>query len=407
MKNHCMYKPLNKIFCYLAAIVLLAVSLYAPAQIRAEEGVSAGKATIDTIIPPGLQDAFDIQVRNLNFALLQNPADSDINHNNHLHIAHYTLENDLRPDIKLSLPHLEITCKPRFELRWQHWREGIDAGDSENENETFIYEWQTQISLFDKIYLSYGREDLQWGPSFLLSPSNPFYTGNGRDYPKQEVDGADYAKFIWAPNQNWTVSLIANIDEGRRDLFYEFKKTYAAKIDYMTDNGFFSLNLAKQEAGETRLGGFCSWNINDASLVYVESSVSRNEVESLLGISYTTTGGSNFHLEYFYNGGGTREQSLLMYLLSLDSEANRESLGRKNYLFAQYYDHDIMDTWSILLRGTYGLDDDSATLLAYSDYNIGDHTQLFASGIIYAGNGSSEFGTLYDYTMMLGVELSF
>jgi len=388
-------------------ILLITAGLYTPLQVQAAENITASETANDQIIPPCLQEAIDIRIRNLTFALLDNPADSDINRHNRMRISRYTLENDLRPDLKLSLPHFEITCKPRLEFRWRHWCEGPDQGESRTNSDLFVYEWQARISLLNKIYLSYGREDLQWGPSFLLSPSNPFYTGNGRNFPKQEVDGADYAKLIWAPDQNWTVSFISNMNEGRRDLFYEFKRTYAAKIDYLRDDGYFSLNLSKQGAGKTRMGGFCSWNINDASLLYAEGSINSDEFEALLGISYTAVNGANFHFEYFYNGGGTRDQPLIPYLLSLDYMANRKSLARQNYLFAQYYDHSLMDDWSILFRGTYGLDDDSATWLVYGDYNISDHAQLFASGNLYAGDGSSEFGALHDYTMMIGIELSF
>jgi len=381
MKNRSLKPTIIRLSCQILTILLVTVGLYTPVTvINAAENPAAPQTANDQIIPPCLQEAIDIQIRNLTFAMLRNPANSDINRNNRMRISRYTLENDLRPDLKLSLPHFEITCKPRFEFRWRHWNEGADQGESRTSSDLFVYEWQARVSLFNKV---------------------------GRNFPKQEVDGADYAKLIWAPDQNWTVSIITNLNEGRRDLFYDFKRTYAAKIDYLKDNGYFSLNLSRQSSGKTRLGGFCSWNVSDAGLLYAEGSVTRDELEALLGISYTAANGANFHLEYFYNGSGTRDPSLVFYLLSLDSTANRESLARKNYLFAQYYDHSLMDDWSILARGTYGLDDDSASWLVYGDYNVGDHTQLFASGNLYTGNGSSEFGALYDYTMMIGIEYSY
>ena len=118
-------------------------------------------------------------------------------------------------------------------------------------------------------------------------------------------------------------------------------------------------------------------------------------------------GGATFNLEYFYNGDGTLDESLLFHIAFLKPDSTRESLWRKNYLFLQYHDHDTMDNWSFLLRGTLGLDDDSYTILAYGDYNLGDHTQLFVSCNFCQGDRESEFGGLVDYSLMIGVELSF
>jgi hypothetical protein len=46
------------------------------------------------------------------------------------------------------------------------------------------------------LYLSYGRENLQWGPSYLFSPSNPFFHDNGRSNPKKEIPGMDFARLV-------------------------------------------------------------------------------------------------------------------------------------------------------------------------------------------------------------------
>lgn len=393
MQKKDLFQPAPIIFCL--------IIVCGPLRVIAADGLATNH------FMESLQKGFSWQLRNLNFALLQNPADSDLNPDNLFEIPRHTLGLDLRPDFKLELSRLKLLYKPRLELRWEHWREGRQKGESESDSDLFVNEWQVQIEPLSNLFLSYGREDLQWGPAFLISPSNPFFTDNGRNHPKIEVAGADYGKLIWILGRRWTFSLIANLDEGRKKLYTDFRKTCAAKVDYLADTAYFSLNLAKPESDDPRLGGFASWNLSDAVLLYGEGSVNNDEVEALVGTSYTFTGGATLHFEYFYNGSGSRQKSLPLYFATLDEAAARESLWRKNYLFFQYYDHGLMDDWSFLLRGTVGLDDESGTLLAYGDYNIGNHVQLFATGTLYQGDRESEFGALLDYSMMVGVELFF
>ena len=246
---------MRRIFFCLTTIVLIILAFGEPPKSLAENN-SVVATTNTSFLSSSLQNAFDVQIRNLNFALLQKPADSNLNPNNFHQISRHIFGCDLKPDLKVTFPRLEINCKPRIEWRWRHWREGLVKGDSESEIDTFVNEWLVRVALLDDLFISYGREDLQWGPAFLLSPSNPFYTDNGRNNPKNEVPGADYARLVWTPGQSWTFSLVANLDEGRKDLFYDFKKTYAAKIDYMTDKAYFSAIFSKQESADPRLGGF-------------------------------------------------------------------------------------------------------------------------------------------------------
>ena len=51
---------------------------------------------------------------------------------------------------------------------------------SESDTDAYINEWRLRFRVSDQFFLSLGRENLQWGPSLLLSPSNPFNSGNNR-----------------------------------------------------------------------------------------------------------------------------------------------------------------------------------------------------------------------------------
>lgn len=283
-------------------ILLALVELSRPAGLSAAP--PAGKDEPAAIVA-SLGEALNFRLTSLNFCRFQQPADSDLNHDNHLRISSRELASLWRPDFLAAFPRLSLSCKPRLELRHDHWRDGPQAGQSETDSDFFVHEYAIQLPVSESILLSYGREDLQWGPAFLLSPSNPFFNYNGRNQPKKEVEAAEYARLVWSPNLQWSGSLIINTDQGRKKLLTAFEKTYAVKLDYLADKAYFSLIFSDQEhTGSTRLGGFLSWNINDATIFYGEGSASDDEVEMLTGCSYTFAGGGAVSGEYFYNGGG-------------------------------------------------------------------------------------------------------
>jgi hypothetical protein len=180
------------------------------------------------------------------------------------------------------------------------------------------------------------------------------------------------------------------------------------KLDYTADRGQFSLVLAHQEDTEdSHIGFFGSWNLNDALVLYTEESLREGELEALLGGSYTFSNGSMLTIEYFYNGAGNSDDEPLEVLATGGGPSDRLLLSRKHYMLLQYYYRDMLDRWNAMLRGTSNLDDQSAALLGLVEFNIGSHVQLFASGTLFAGDETDEFGLLLDYRAMAGVEIVF
>ncbi len=390
----------------LVLIVLLAAfGLSQPFRLFAAPVAGKNENTVPAAV---LWEAIDFRLASLNFCQFQQPAKSDINRNNYLQISHQELASFLRPDFLATFPNLTLCFKPRLELQHNHWDDGPKKGRSKTDADLFVNEYAIHLPVSESVLLSYGREDLQWGPAFLLSPSNPFFSYNGRNQPKIEVPGADYGRLIWSPNLNWSGSLIVNTDQGRKKLLTAFQKTYAVKLDYLAENAYFSLITSYQEHTQsTRLGGFLSWNVSDSTILYGEGSISDEELEVLAGCSYTFRAGGTVSGEYFYNGSGDSHGSLVKKLTTLDEAEGRESLFRKHYLLLQYYDHDPLLTWNILLRDTINLDDKSFSLLAHGEYNLGDHSQFFATATINHGNRHSELAAVIDSSFIIGVKITY
>ena len=411
---------------------------------------------------PGLWDevseGFEYSLRMLTFGAYQGVADSSQNpDNNFFQIPRYVADLELRPDARLNFRRLDLSVKPRGNIEWMAWEDGVKEGESDLNDDWFVNEWLARIRVTEKLFVSYGRENLQWGPSYLFSPSNPFFRDNGRSNPKQEVPGMDFARLVWLPAMSWTISFIANIDEGRQEFrFFEFDKIYAVKLDYSGQEAYASIILSHQESDRNRLGVFGGWTATNALLIYGEETISRGtnalypikannpfgasmeEVDDqdlslkgtvLAGGSYTLEVGPTLTVEYVYNGTGYSDGEADLYYQLRQAAADAYSLSgpigdlsrltlsrtadpklrflRRNYIMLQYQQNDIRDVLNLTFRWTRNIDDGSGQFIAIMEYYIGEHTMIFSIGGINSGSSDTEFGTILDRHCMIGVEYTF
>ena len=405
-----------------------------------------------------LSEGFEYSLRMLAFGMYQDVADSPQNpDNDFFQIPRYVGDLELRPDARLNFRRLELSVKPRGKLEWMAWEDGTRKGDDDWDDDWFINEWLARIRLTQSLFVSYGRENLQWGPSYLSSPSNPFFADNGRSNPKREVPGMDFARLVWLPWTAWTISLIANLDEGRQESrYFEFERSYALKLDYAGQVGYGGLILSRKEHDRNRLGAFGGWTATDALLLYGEGTLSRGtsvlypqgannpfgasmeavEDEStsiygtiLVGGSYTLAAGPTIAMEYLYNSPGYTDDQAHAYYRLRRNAADAYSLAgpiqglsrltlsqtadpglrflRRNYLMVQYLQTDIKDVLNLTFRWTHNIDDGSGQFISIVEYYVGDHTQLFSIGGVNSGSSETEFGTILDYYCMIGVEYAF
>jgi hypothetical protein len=406
-----------------------------------------------------LSEGFDASLRILTYGTYQGVADSTQNpYNDFLRVPRLLADLDIRPDVFLHFKRLDLSVKPRMNLERSVWRDGSSKGNEDWENDWTINEWLTRLSVTDTLFISYGRENLQWGPSYLFSPSNPFFEDNGRTNPKMEVPGMDFARLVWIPSMTWTVSLIANMGKGCQEFkTRKFRKSYAVKIDYTGNEEYIGLILSHREKDRHRIGAFGGWTVTDAILLYTDIGLSRGsaafypvedemspfgasmkEVDEessdwkstvLIGGSYTLLSGPTLTLEYLYNNAGyTDKQRKIYYQLrqvarnAYDDKSplaglSRMVLGRtvdpgmrflgKNYLVFQYRQNDIRDVLNLSLSCIYNVDDRGLRFISNVEYFVGDHIQIFSIGCLNVGDADTEFRTILDSYFILGLEYTF
>ena len=358
---------------------------------------------------------FTWRLKSLAFGTYQEPEkDSVLNFDNRLDIPRYEAAFSLRPDLYLHLGALDLSVKPRFEYTWVRWEDGIREGQDDEDDDLFINEWLARFMPSDELFISYGRENLQWGPAILISPSNPFNKENGKTNPYIEVPGLDYARLVWVPNYNWSVSFIFNTGEGRKVFFEEFSNSGAMKIDYVGNEKLFSLIPSIKESQNANVGFYGRWSVTDAMILYLDGSVVASDHENeksgdfsgLIGGLYTFEAGPTITLEYFYNENGCTD-AIEKCLPPLGTSNADDVFIRKNYGLLQFRHNSIGEVLDVILRLIYDIDDSSGQLNGILEYEIGSHVTLFAVGDFFEGDTDSEFGSVLNYSVFAGMEISF
>jgi hypothetical protein len=405
-------------------------------------------------------EKFAMEFRVLTYSTLQEPACSTQNPgNNFLRMPRYLGDMELRPDLKFNTAALELMAKPRIRLEYSAWTgAGMREQGSKWDDDWYINEWLARVKVRENLFVSYGRENLQWGPSFLFSPSNPFFPDNGRRNPYLEVPGSDFARIVLIPGSSWTFSLIANIEEGRNKPIGPdpFEKIYAAKIDYTGRENYASLIFSHKEHTGNTLGFMGGWTVSDAVLLYAEGSLTegssalypegdrsffRSSMQQvykdsnalkpvlLAGGSYTFESKGTLTLEYAYNGQGYNNAQADKYYALRRSAANslgsgnmmtglsKTTLGQtaniglrflsRNYFLLQYVQNNIRNVLDFTARWTQNLDDASCQFTTLVTYYLGNHMELFSLGTINGGGKNTEFGSILDYQLMMGIKYTF
>ncbi|MDP2158742.1 MAG: hypothetical protein Q8K68_13660, partial [Nitrospirota bacterium] len=80
---------------------------------------------------------------------------------------------------------------------------------------------------------------------------------------------------------------------------------------------------------------------------------------------------------------------------------------RKNYALLQYTQNNIKNNLDLTLRWTRNLDDGSGQLTALVTYSLGNHLELFSVGVLNGGGKDTEYGSIMDYQLMLGLKFTY
>ncbi len=408
------------------------------------------------LLAPSTALSLDAGIKFYTLAEMAETAESSRNPDNRFaKISDQHLRAVLKADLYENLGRWQLSARPGLKLDWD--QATFSGQDEESAEATAkMMEFGIRYMARDNVFAAYGWENLQWGPGFLYSPSNPFFTDNGKKDLIRDFEGKGIAKLVWVKDFNWSFSLMCNTDKGAVDES-DFEKTYALKIDYAASQGYGSAMISYKDHSRARLGLYGGVTATDALIIYGEAGfeqgndawypqrikgsslaweMAQNKADSddifltlLLGVSYTFESGNTLTLESLYYGMGydDGDASNFKHLISTaerfyvsnsglsgygkkllgQSAADGRDFLRQNYLMAQYLNDGIFPNADLIFRITYCLDDQAARLYSSLNYNVSDSFELKAAAIINTGGSDESFAGFMGYQVQAAVEYSY
>jgi len=392
-------------------------------------------------------------VRALLYGGMQDPADSSQNPDNALlRIPRYDATAAFRPDFLAETSWVNGVFKPRVTATETWRRDGAPAGTRDREARLFVNEWVVQPRVHDKLVLSFGKEKLLWGPSFLVSPSNLLFRDREKANPKAEVEGKYLGRLVWMPNPAVTISGISETQKQENLLQEQEKPFRVLKFDVMGGNYSVTAIGYLRQDDRFRVGSFGQWTASDALLLYYDGIVTRGTdafypvqdpaqplggdflklydhsarlfTTVTAGGSCTFLSGETVSMEFLYNGAGYGDaDAAAFYQLRgtasdhfFDSSAiaglSQRTLGqalaagspflRRRYLMAQVNSGEIRNSLTVLLRYVRGLEERNGQASSILEWTLSERLQLFNITTVAAGQG--EFRALVDRSSVLGLE---
>jgi hypothetical protein len=214
-------------------------------------------------------------------------------------------------------------------------------------------------------------------------------------------------------------------------------------LDFTPKNLNASIILSRKMGSEPTLGGFIQATVSNSLLVYAESSAQRGSSAlypsnpsggepwqmvalkidsghvystSVVGTAYTLANGATLTGEYIANRNGYSSLEAQQYyqLAAQNSQlfnasgpmagTSAQTLGealfpglltlRQNYLFVQFLRTNFRERADLMVRYTFGLDDQSGTLAGYATFNCTSRIQFFAVGMVTHGGVRTEASQL-------------
>jgi hypothetical protein len=252
-------------------------------------------------------------------------------------------DSELRPDFGATYGGFHLILRPRFQYLPTYTVVNGASTVSASQTLFTFNEANLQWSSTHAFILSYGLQNFQWGPAETLSPSNQIFHETVLDHtPLYLIRGRHLFRANVSPNQSWSFILLTEITDNGEPAFIAetpFEPKALLKIEYNWNSGSSYSGLVLGDRRDTGpwVGEYLNvplsegWTFYfdvaeqsgspvwypvaktittpqgpDTVVVPAQSALNNGRLYAtgVGGFRYAFENGSDFRIEYIYNGQG-------------------------------------------------------------------------------------------------------
>jgi hypothetical protein len=394
----------------------------------------------------------------------QSIAPSSLNPENKvLKIEDKNLQIDLRPNLKVEVDKLQFIARPQFQHKL-YSKEFDQFRSSEKSKSEF--QWLEAYGTWtasDKIMISHGIHNYQWGAAESLNPSNRiFHETVGSKSLLYSVPGRNLTRINMTWSQNLSSVFMSETSSRDETATYQaeevFETSALLKNEFSWNSGadYFGVVLGSSESRSAWVGEYANFGLFDGLSFYIDAShqksswawypveeqtvlpgatvvslkqakVSNRKIYSLAvgGLRYSFEGGSDLRLEYVYNDAGWSKKDTELGLRAIDAtiavqlpewsknaarwaQPGLEFRGQK-YALISFRTTDLFNLKDLTfyLRSLRSLQDHSSSQYSSLEYGFFDASTALAGYLFTTGPQDSELKGYVSSSFMAGVRQDF
>jgi hypothetical protein len=377
--------------------------------------------------------------------------DSPVNPGNQVALVPNTIfTGEARPDMRFGWKKLKLTLRPRMVTT----DSVVPVLGTTSSKQLATLRWSEAFMSFaatDKVTVTYGLQNFQWGPAESISPSNRVFrdTVQAKDV-LYLVKGKNIARVNFTPAQNWSEVLLAEVansggpQDAARETFAH-KALLKSEVSWAGGANYVGQVTGWRERSGSWLGEYITVDPLEGLSLYGDASHQRGSIAyypedsngaTLLtqshqsdqkvytfavgGARYAFVNGTDWRVEYIYQENGYNRSQVQSAWTSLASpipqqrqylEANAEfayqnglEFPGRQYLFSslRFANFVNVSNWTVYLRDLYSLQDKSNSVFLSSENAVGKRGTFFLSGTASAGAVDSELRGLVAYVGTIG-----
>lgn len=283
--------------------------------------------------------------------------DSPLNPNNSvLEIESQIGAIDIRPNLKADSGQFQLVARPQFKMLATKSTVNDKLSTERPKSSAHWIEAYGNLTASDKVQVSYGLQNYQWGAAESFNPSNRIFhetiDGKGLLYT---VEGRSIARsnLSWTKNINTVLmsetEQVKDATEFRSEEVFQTRSLMKHEINWNSGADYFGVVFGAPEKGSQWVGEYFNLTLPEGLSIYADASHFKNseawypvyETSPLApaqtvqmrqsklankkvytiavgGFRYSFEGGSDLRFEYIANAAGWTMDESKMAMLALD-----------------------------------------------------------------------------------------